>query len=349
MAKAVGASAIDYAFHLIVTRLPKRLEAQLDAAVRRGVTSFKLYMAYPELMVDDATIFQVMQAAAARGAMCCIHAENGPLIDALVRGALADGQRGAEWHSRTRPESAEAEAVNRAVCLARAAGAPVYLVHLSCEGAAAVVRTARQEGLGVFGETCPHYLVLDQSAYTGAEEEAAKYVMTPPLRDRAHQAALWGALARDELQVVATDHCPTCMSQRLHASDFSQIPNGAPGIEHRLALLYGRGVSTGALSLRRLVEVSSAAPARLFGLYPRKGAVSIGADADLVVFDPAGSTTISARTHHMNVDYSIYEGTTVAGAIRAVTLRGQVIVRDGRFTGTIGRGHYLSRSSSGCE
>jgi dihydropyrimidinase len=209
-----------------------------------------------------------------------------------------------------------------------------------------LVRDAREEGQPVFGETCPHYLVLDESVYASGDGEAAMYVMTPPLRDRGNQEALWRALAHDELQVVATDHCPTCMTERAAAADFSQIPNGAPGIEHRLALLYGAGVAKGSLTLERLVDVSSTSPARLFGLYPRKGVIAVGADADLVVFDPGASTTISAESHHMNVDYSIYEGMQLPGAVKGVVLRGKVIVREGRFTGRFD-GSYLARGSSG--
>lgn len=349
--RADGQAAIDWGAHVIVTQIAENGLDQIDDLVGRGVTSLKLFMAYPgELMVDDATLYRCFERAGAAGALCCVHAENGGVIDVLVRRALAQGRTEPGWHARTRPEAAEAEATHRAIALAEMAGAPVYFVHLSCAEALDEVTRARDRGRPVFAETCPHYLFLDERLYDEAPSfDAAKYVLTPPLRNLRHQQHLWRGLRTDDLQVVSTDHCPFCLKgqKELGRDDFSKIPNGGPGIEHRLSLLYSGGVLAGHLSLRRMVDVFSTAPARLFGLYPRKGALAVGSDADIVLFDPVSERTISASTHHMNVDYSLYEGRPVTGAVRTVVLRGSVIVEDGEFVGQLGAGRFLHRGPSG--
>lgn len=351
LTNAAGQAAIDYGLHLIVTTLDEQTLPQLDAVVEEGMTSVKLFMAYPgSLMVDDGTIFQVLERAGTLGALTCIHAENGHVIDILVKRALAAGRTGPSWHGRTRPELAEAEATHRAIALAEMADAPVYFVHLSCEQALAQVSDARARERPVFAETCPHYLFLDDTVYDEQGGfDVAKYVLTPPLRPKRHHQHLWRGLRTDNLSVVSTDHCPFCLQgqKTLGIDDFSAIPNGGPGVEHRLPLLYDGGVLTGELSLRRMVEVSSTAPARLFGLFPRKGTIAVGSDADFVLFDPTRSQTLSAQTHHMNVDYSLYEGREVRGTVQTVVSRGRVVVDDGRHVGPDGHGQYLVRGVSG--
>jgi dihydropyrimidinase len=350
LAAAEGKAVIDYGQHIVITEMDSDSLGQIDELAVEGVTSIKLFMAYPgELMVDDATIFQVLERAGQVGALCCVHAENGPVIDVLVRRALATGHTNPAWHGRTRPELAEAEATHRAIALAEMAGSGVYFVHLSCTEALDEVTAARDRGRPVFAETCPHYLFLDSSVYDDESFDTAKYVLTPPLRPARHHAQLWRGLRTDDLQVVSTDHCPFCLNgqKTLGAHDFSKIPNGGPGIEHRLQLLYSGGVAAGNLTLRRMVEVFATAPARLFGLYPRKGTIAVGSDADLVVFDPQGTTTISAETHHMDVDYSLYEGWRLTGEVRTVIAAGRPVVEDGVFVGKPGSGRYLRREASG--
>jgi dihydropyrimidinase len=350
LAAAEGKAVIDYGQHIVITELDSGSLSQIDELASEGVTSIKLFMAYPgELMVDDATVFQVLERAGQVGALCCVHAENGPVIDVLVRRALAAGHTNPAWHGRTRPELAEAEATHRAIALAEMADSGVYFVHLSCTEALDEVTAARDRGRPVFAETCPHYLFLDSSVYDDESFDTAKYVLTPPLRPARHHAQLWRGLRTDDLQVVSTDHCPFCLNgqKTLGAHDFSRIPNGGPGIEHRLQLLYSRGVVAGNLTLRRMVEVFATTPARLFGLYPRKGTIAVGSDADLVVFDPTGTTTISVDTHHMAVDYSLYEGWRLTGAVRTVIAAGRPVVEEGIFVGKPGSGRYLRREASG--
>jgi dihydropyrimidinase len=346
MRRAAGRAAVDFGFHLCVADLGSGVEGEMAELVAEGVTSFKVFMAYPDrLMLNDGEIFRVLRRAAACGGLVCLHAENGHVIDVLVRDALSDGRTGAKYHALTRPAGVEAEAVHRGIALAEMAGAPLYIVHLSSGAALEHVAAARRRGLRVLAETCPQYLFLSQDAYEPGGLEGAKFVMSPPLRPTAGRDALWSGLASGDLDVVATDHCPFTLADKARGlEDFSAIPNGAPGIEHRLALLYDGGVTTGRLSLERFVEVVSTAPARIFGLFPRKGAVVEGADADLVVFDPSGATTISAATHHMRVDYNPYEGRHLAGAIDLVLARGAVVADHGRFVGTPGRGQFLKRA-----
>ena len=346
--KAEGKAAIDYGFHMIILDLPESRLPEMDDMVRQGVTSFKMFMAYlGAVMVDDSTIFRAMVRAADNGAFICLHAEHGHMIDVLVKEALAGGNTAPKFHALTRPPATEAEATHRAIRMAEVAGAPVYFVHLSCEEALSEVQAARARQKHVYAETCPHYLTLDDSLYAQEGFEGAKYVLTPPLRDRRHQAELWNGLRRNDLQVVSTDHCAFRFSDQktLGSNDFSKIPNGGPGIENRLSLLYTKGVASGLLDMNRLVELFSTNPAKLFGLFPRKGTIAVGSDADIVVFDPDEEYVISAQTHHMNVDYNLYEGMKVKGVPQVVVANGQAIIEDGQYTGTPGQGRFLKRSS----
>jgi len=347
--KAEGKPAIDYSFHLIITDLPDERLPELKRLIQdEGVTSFKLFMAYPGVfLVDDGTIFKAMTAAADAGGLICMHAENGVVIDVLVRRALAEGKTAPRYHALTRPTKAEAEGTARAIAIAEMAGAPVYIVHLSCFDALQKVKEARDLGLPAFAETCPQYLFLDSSLYEQEGFEGAKYVMTPPLRDKWNQDELWKGLRTDDLQVISTDHCPFCFKEQkeLGANDFSKIPNGGPGVENRLSLVYNGGVVGGRISLNRFVELVATAPAKLFGLFPKKGTIAVGSDADIVVFDPNAETTISAQTHHMNVDYNAYEGMTVKGVTETVLSRGKVVIEKGRYVGRPGEGQFLRRST----
>jgi dihydropyrimidinase len=348
MKKADGKAVIDYAFHCIITDIAGAQLDEMKAFVREGVPTFKLFMAYPGVfMLDDASIFKAMGAAANSGGMICMHAENGGAIDVIVQRALAEGKRAPKYHALTRPVTLEAEATSRAIALAEIAGTPVYIVHLSCNEALEKVREARDRGLRVYAETCPQYLYLSLENMDAPGFEGAKYVFTPPLREKWHQEKLWQGLAQDDLQVVSTDHCPFCMKEQkeLGKDDFTKIPNGGPGIEHRLSLVYNGGVHGGKFSPNRFVQLVSTAPAKLFGLYPRKGTVAVGSDADLIVFDPNEEQIISVQTHHMRVDYSMFEGTRVKGATKTVLSRGRTIIDNGRFTGKAGAGEFLKREN----
>lgn len=347
-AKAEGRAVIDYSFHMVVTDLPDAKVEEMNSLIRDGVTSFKLFMAYPGvLMVDDATIFKAMRAASRSGGLICMHAENGSVIDLIVQEALAQGKTGPKYHALTRPTAAEAEAVGRAVALAEMADAPVYIVHLSSAAALEKVREARERGIPAYAETCPQYLFLSIEDYDRPGFEGAKYVFTPPLREKWNQDELWKGLANDHLQIISTDHCPFCFKEQkeLGKNDFTKIPNGGPGIENRLSLVYDGGVKTGKITLNRFVELVSTAPAKMFGLYPKKGTISVGSDADIVLFDPKAETTISASTHHMRIDYSLYEGWRVTGGARKVFSRGKLIVDGESFLGRAGGGSFIRRAT----
>jgi dihydropyrimidinase len=348
--KAESKACIDYGLHMIVTDLPEAGLEDMDDMVREGVASFKLFMAYPNvLMVDDATIFRALKQTAKNGALICMHAENGSVIDVIVRQALAEGKTAPIYHALTRPTLAEAEAVHRAIALAEIAGVPIYIVHLSSEDALNQVREARDRGLPAFAETCPQYLLLSIDDMNVPGFESAKYVFTPPLREKQNLPKLWDGLKSDNLQVVSTDHCPFCFEDQksLGKDDFTKIPNGGPGIENRLQLLHHHGVNAGKITLNRFVEIVSTAPARIFGMYPKKGAIAPGSDADIVVWDPKAEHLISAKTHHMRVDYSMFEGFHVQGNARQVFSRGELIVEYGRYVGRVGRGQYLRRAARG--
>jgi len=348
--KAEGKACIDYGLHMIVTDLGNCGLADMDEMVDEGVASFKLFMAYPSvLMVDDATIFKSLARTAKNGALICMHAENGSVIDVLIARALAEGKTAPIYHALTRPPLMEAEAVHRAIAMAEIAGAPVYIVHLSCEDALNQVREARDRGVPAFAETCPQYLLLSIEELERPNFEGAKYVFTPPLRPRHNLPKLWDGLKQDHLQVVSTDHCPFCFEDQkvLGKDDFTKIPNGGPGIENRLQLIYHYGVNESKLTLSRFVELTSTSPAKIFGMYPKKGEIAEGSDADLVLWDPQASHIITAKTHHMRVDYSMFEGYEVQGNARTVLSRGEVIVDAGNFLGKPGRGNYLKRTARG--
>lgn len=342
---------VDVGFHLALTDVGvPDAAADLAAAVTAGVTSFKLFMAYKgSLMVDDETLFRTMRAAADLGALVLVHAENGGVVEVLVEEALAAGHVEPRWHGRTRPPAVEAEATARAIALARMAGCDLYVVHVSCAEALAPVAAARAAGERVWGETCPQYLLLDETMLDAPGFEGAKAVFTPPPRAREHQAHLWRALADDTLEVVSTDHCPYMFAgqKSLGRDDFSRIPNGAPGIEHRLTLLHEFGVRTGHFGLPRLVELTATNPAKRFGLYPRKGTIAPGSDADVVIFDPAVEHVCASATEHSQVDYCLYEGMAVRGMPRTVLVRGEVVVEDGEPVDGPGLGRYLPRDRAG--
>jgi len=346
--KADGKAVIDYGFHCIVTDLPDARLEEMKSLVHEGITSFKLFMAYPGVfMVEDGLIFKAMLKASETNSLICMHAENGSAIDVIVQRALAEGKTAPKYHALTRPTTAEAEATGRAIALAEMAGAPVYIVHLSCNEALEKVREARDRGLPTYAETCPQYLYLSLENFDVPGFEGAKYVITPPLREKWHQEKLWNGLAADHLQVVSTDHCPFCYKEQkeLGKDDFTKIPNGGPGIEHRLSLVYTGGVQAKRFSVNRFVELVATAPAKLFGLYPRKGTIAVGSDADLVIFDPNREEVISAKTHHMRVDYSMFEGIRVKGMPRQVFSRGQLVIDNNKFVGRVGQGEFLKRQS----
>ena len=348
MSKAASKAVCDYAFHCIVTDVSGGQLSEMNDLVHEGVTSFKLFMAYPGVfMLDDGSIFKALQNTAKNGAMVCMHAENGSAIDVIVQQALAEGKKAPKYHALTRPTTAEAEAVGRAVALAEMAGAPIYIVHLSCNEALEKVREARDRGLPVYAETCPQYLYLSLENMDAPGFEGAKYVFTPPLREKWNQEKLWDGLKRDHLQVVSTDHCPFCFKEQkeMGKDDFTKIPNGGPGVEHRMSLIYSGGVAGGRFSVNRFVELVSTTPAKLFGLYPRKGTIAVGSDADLVIFDPKRKHTISAATHHMRVDYSMFEGIEVTGTTDVVLSRGRVVVEKDKFLGKAGQGEFLRRAT----
>jgi dihydropyrimidinase len=351
MKKAEGRAAIDYAFHMIVRELTDQVSGDMDRLTKHeGVTSFKLFMAYPGVFqVDDATIFRALLKTKENGGLVCMHAENGGVIDTLVKDALRKGQTAPKYHALTRPTRAEGEATGRAIALAEMADVPIYIVHLSCADALEKVKQARDMGLPAYAETCPQYLFLSYEDYERPGFEGAGYVMSPPLREKWNQVALWKGLAKGDLQVVSTDHCPFCMyeppQKQMGKDDFSKIPNGAPGIETRLMLLWDGGVRTGRIDVHKFVEITSSNPARMFGLWPRKGTIAVGSDGDLVVWDPEKEVTLAAKTLHMRVDYNPYEGRVIKGAPAVVLSRGDVIVEGGTFKGRPGRGQFVKRQA----
>jgi dihydropyrimidinase len=349
MGRAEGKAVIDYGFHIILTELEDAGLGEMDRMVRdEGITSFKLFMAYPGVfMVDDATIFRALKRTGTNGGLVCMHAENGGVIDELVKEALRKGQTAPKYHALTRPSRAEGEATGRAIALSEMAGVPIYIVHLSAAEALEKIKQARDMGLPAYAETCPQYLFLSYDNYEEPGFEGSKYVMSPPLREKWHQDVLWKGLSKNDLQVISTDHCPFCMQEKaLGKDDFSKIPNGAPGIETRLTLVHNGGVRPGRITLNRFVELCSTAPARMFGLFPRKGTIAVGSDADIVIFDPDKKTTLGVKTLHMNVDYNPYEGTTVQGSPSAVISNGKVIIDGDSFVGKKGAGRFLRRGPS---
>jgi dihydropyrimidinase len=343
--KAEGKACIDYGFHMIIREVSKSSLAEMDELVKhQGVTSFKLFTAYPGVFyVDDAAIFRALRKTGENGGLICMHAENGPVIDVLIEEAKARGETAPAWHALTRPPRLEGEASHRVLALAEVARVPIYIVHLSAAEALEQVRMARDRGVRAYAETCPQYLFLDHRNYEEPGFEGSKYVMSPPLRMPGNEEALWRGLQLDDLQCISTDHCPFCMKEKqLGKGDFSKIPNGAPGVETRLYLTY-EGVRNGRISLNRWVQLNSSGPAKLFGLSGKKGTLAPGADADIVVWDPEKKHVISARTHHMKVDYNPYEGREVVGAPSVVFSRGKPVVENGTFVGRKGAGQFLKR------
>jgi dihydropyrimidinase len=352
-AKADGNCHVDYGFHMILGGVDDDALKAMDQLVAdEGVTSFKLFMAYPGVFYsDDGQVLRAMQRARENGAIIMMHAENGIAIDVLVQQALARGETDPIHHGLTRPEALEAEATSRAIALASVArDCPLYIVHLSASRALDVVGQARDDGRNVFAETCPQYLYLTLEDQLGAPGfEGAKWVCSTPLRSRheSHHRDLWRGLRSNDLAIVSTDHCPFCFKDQkeLGIGDFSKIPNGIGGVEHRVDLIY-QGVADGKLSLERWVETIATTPARMFGLYPRKGVIAPGSDADIVVYDPAGHTRISVETHHMNMDHSAYEGYEISGAVDTVISRGSVLLAGGEYHGRKGHGEFLRRGLS---
>jgi dihydropyrimidinase len=343
--KADGNCAIDYGFHMIVSDVNDSSLKEMSTCIEAGVNSFKMFMAYPGVFyATDGEIVRAMTEARGNGGLIMMHAENGIAIDQLVAEALAAGHTAPVEHGHTRPAALEAEATSRAITLAGVTGAPLYIVHLSAAEALTAVAQAKDAGQNVFAETCPQYLYLSIEDLAKPDFEGAKFVASPPLRPREHQGSLWRGLRTNDLSVVSTDHCPFCFKdqKQLGRDDFSKIPNGIPGVEHRMDLLH-QGVLAGELSLARWVETCSTTPARMFGLYPRKGVIAPGSDADIVIYDPKATQVISADTHHMNVDYSAYEGMEITGKVETVLSRGRVIIENEAYHGATGHGQFLRR------
>ena len=347
--KSEGKAAVDWAFHQIIADLPPAYLPSLGALIEEGVSSFKLFMAYPNAwMLDDGAIFSALQWTADHGGLIMLHCENGPAIEVLIRQAIAAGRTAPRFHSRTRPSIAEGEATSRAIALAEIAGVPVYVVHLSAAEALGAVGQARGRGLPVYAETCPQYLLLSDQKLATPGFGGAKYVCSPPLRPPSHHEKLWGGLASGDLQLVATDHAPFHYrgQKEMGRGDFTKIPNGMPGVEWRVSLLHHFGVRKGRISLNRWVEITSTNAAKLFGLYPKKGEIAPGSDGDLVIFDPDREQTLSAETQMTNCDYNPYEGWVLRGAPETVLVRGEPVVSDGKFVGRAGMGRFIKRRPS---
>ncbi len=351
-------ACVDVGAHMIITTFNQQTLADSAQLIgHEGVTSFKMFMVMPGIMmINDAELLQIMRMTGENGGLACVHAENGLLIDQLIKEAVAEGRNEVLNHPRVHPSSTEGEAVHRAIKIAEMALSPLYIVHVSTEEAVTSIAEARDEGAPVFAETCPHYLFLTDEVYDAPDEEAAKYTMIPPLRTKDHQDALWRGLATNDLQIISTDHCPFCLEEKswglkyskaLGKESFAQMPNGAPGVETRLPLIYDGGVRAGRMNLNRFVQLNSTTPAKLFGLFPRKGTIAVGSDADIVLFDPDETWTIRAAEHHSRIDYSLFEGREVTGRVKKVFLRGEMIVDGKDWYGRPGSGKFLHRSTSG--
>lgn len=344
--KAEGKCAIDYGFHVAVTDLSDAVLAEIPGLIEAGYPSFKVFMAYKGVFqVDDATLLKVLKQAGQSGGLVLVHAENGDVIDVLTKEMLAAGQTAPLYHALSRPPQAEEEAVNRYITMAALSEAPAYIVHLSDSGALGLVAQARLQGLPIYAETCPQYLFLDLERYNEPDFGGAKYVMSPPLREAGNEQYLWSGLDSGNLQVVASDHCSFNFKGQkdLGLSDFTKIPNGAPGLETRVQLLFSGGVLENRISINKFIDLISTAPAKLFGLYPKKGTIAVGSDADLVIFNPEAEFTISAKTQHQNVDYNPYEGFKGYGVPEKVFSRGTLVFDGGRHIGRVGHGRFLPR------
>lgn len=352
-AKSKEKAVIDYGFHLQIVEMNDEKLAELPRLIEEeGITSLKVFMAYKnQFQADDGTLFKTLVAAKELGALVMVHAENGDVIDYLVRKALSEGKTAPIYHALTRPPEVEGEATGRAATLTELAGSQLYVVHVSCAEAARKIAEARRKGIDIWGETCPQYLVLDQSYLEKPNFEGAKYVWSPPLREKWNQDVLWNALRTGELQTLGSDQCSFDFfgQKELGKGDFSKIPNGGPIIEDRVSILFSEGVKKGRISLNQFVDITSTKAAKLFGLYPKKGSIAIGADADIVIFDPAVERVISKDTHHMAVDYNPFEGMKVTGEAISVLSRGEFVIRDKTFVGKPGAGQYVKRAKYGTD
>lgn len=350
-AKSKEKSVIDYGFHLMIGEINDDVLKELPVVIdEEGITSFKVFMAYKNvLQADDETLFKTLIAAKDLGALVMVHAENGDVIEYLTKQALAQGNTDPIYHALTRPSEIEGEATERAATFTGLANSQLYVVHVSCADAARKIAEARNKGIDVWGETCPQYLVLDQSYLEKPDFEGAKYVWSPPLREKWNQEVLWNALKTGQLQTVGSDQCSFDFKgqKELGRGDFSKIPNGGPIVEDRVSILFSEGVLKGRISLNQFVDVTSTRAAKLFGLYPKKGTIAVGADADIVIFDPTVERTISAESHHMAVDYSAFEGMKVTGEPVSVLSRGEFVIRNKAFVGKPGAGQFLKRAKYG--
>ncbi|PLT35432.1 dihydropyrimidinase [Bacillus sp. V5-8f] len=349
--KSRNKAVIDYGFHLMISEINDDVLQEIPSVIdEEGITSFKVFMAYKNVFqADDETLFRTLVTAREHGALVMVHAENGDVIDYLTKKALDEGKTEPIYHALTRPPEIEGEATGRAAQLAGLANSQLYVVHVSCEDAVERIIEARNKGFDIWGETCPQYLVLDQSYLEKPNFEGAKYVWSPPLREKRHQNVLWNALKNGQLQTIGSDQCSFDFKGQkdLGKDDFTKIPNGGPMIEDRMSILFSEGVTKGRISLNQFVEITSTRAAKLFGLYPQKGTITVGADADIIIFDPVSERTISASTHHMAVDYNAFEGMKVTGEPVSVLSRGQFVIRDKSFVGTPGKGLYLKRDKYG--
>lgn len=350
-AKSKDKAVIDYGFHLMIGEINDDVLTELPSVIDdEGITSFKVFMAYKNvLQADDETLFQTLVQAKKLGALVMVHAENGDVIDYLVKKALAEGKTEPIYHALTRPSEIEGEATGRAAVFTGLANSQLYVVHVTCAEAVEKIAEARNKGIDIWGETCPQYLVLDQSYLEKPNFEGAKYVWSPPLREKWHQDVLWNALKSGQLQTVGSDQCSFDFKGQkdLGINDFSKIPNGGPIIEDRFSILFSEGVKKGRITLNQFVDVTSTRAAKLFGLYPKKGTIAVGGDADIVIFDPNVERTISAETHHMAVDYSAFEGMKVTGEPVSVLSRGEWVIQEKKFVGKLGAGEYLKRAKYG--
>ncbi|MFJ7747538.1 dihydropyrimidinase [Peribacillus sp. NPDC097295] len=346
--KAAGKAAIDYSFHLMISEINDEVLAELPNIIEKeGISSFKVFMAYKNVFqADDATLYRTLLQAKELGALVMVHAENGDVIDYLTKQALAKGQTDPIYHALTRPPELEGEATGRAAKLTEMANGQLYVVHVTCEDAVEKITEARNKGVDIWGETCPQYLVLDQSYLEKPDFEGAKYVWSPPLRKKKDQEVLWNALKTGQLQTIGSDQCSFDFKGQkdLGRDDFTKIPNGGPTIEDRMSILYSEGVKKDRITLNQFVDITSTRVAKLFGLFPQKGTIAVGSDADLVIFDPKVERTISADTHHMAVDYNAFEGLKVTGEPVSVLSRGQFVIRDKQFVGEAGKGQFLKRA-----
>ncbi|MEW9697605.1 dihydropyrimidinase [Paenibacillus sp. SI8] len=347
--KAAGKAVIDYGFHLMIGEINDDVLTELPSMIlEEGITSLKVFMAYKNVFqADDGTLYRTLLEAKLHGALVMVHAENGDVIDYLIKKALAEGRTEPIYHALTRPSVLEGEATGRATKLTALAGARLYVVHVTCEEAVQQIAEARNKGVDVWGETCPQYLLLDQTYLEKPDFEGAKYVWSPPLRERHHQEVLWNALRSGQLQTLGSDHCSFNFKgqKELGLGDFSLIPNGGPMIEDRFSILYSEGVRKGRITINQFVDIVSTRSAKLFGLFPRKGTIAVGCDADIVIFDPNAERTLSAKTHHMNVDYNPFEGVTITGEPVTVLSRGEYVISNKRFVGTPGAGQFLKRDT----